>query len=277
VKRAIHASGLNVPFLVRYPDRRGAGTDAPRLVSLVDLAPTVLNWAGAKVPRWIQGSSLAERRPVRYVFGATDRFDELPERRKTVIDGRFQYIRSYGNEAFLRPLRFRDQLPTMQELWRLQASGGLSPEQAQMFRALPREQLFDLRSDPHTMRDLAAEPAHAADLKRLRAAMDGWLTRSADFSAVPERQMIAGMWPGMVQPVTAAPMSKLRTGRAGSLVVLSAPTAGASIGYSLKGPNAGRWSLYTGPVPLAPGRQLWAKAIRYGYAESPVVAVAAPL
>jgi arylsulfatase A-like enzyme len=277
VKRAVHASGLNVPFLVRYPDRRGAGTDATRLVSLVDLAPTVLNWAGVRVPRWIQGSSLAQRRRVPYVFGATDRFDELPERRKTAIDGRFQYIRSYGSEVFLRPLRFRDQLPTMQELWRLKAAGALSAAQAQLFRELPREQLFDLRSDPHTMRNLAAEPAHTADLRRLRAAMDGWLARTADFSAVPERQMIERMWPGMVQPVTAAPVFKVRTGRAGSSVVLSAPTIGASIGYSLEGPNAERWRLYTGPVPLAPGRRLWAKAIRYGYSESPVVEVAAPL
>jgi hypothetical protein len=90
--------------------------------------------------------------------------------------------------------------------------------------------------------------------------------------------MIAAMWPGMTQPLTAAPVFRLRrTGRAGSTVVLSAPTAGASIGYSLEGPNAERWQLYTGPVRLAPGRQLWAKAIRYGYAESPVVAVPAPL
>jgi arylsulfatase A-like enzyme len=277
VKRAVHASGLNVPFLVRYPDRSGAGTDASRLVSLIDLAPTVLGWAGASIPRWIQGSSLAARRPMPYVFGATDRFDELPERRRTAIDGRFQYIRSYGDEAFLRPLRFRDQLPTMQELWRLQAAGGLGPAQAQLFQALPREQLFDLRSDPHTMRDLAGDPAHAADLKRLRAALDEWLAQSPDLGAVPERRMIAAMWPGMTQPVTAAPAFKLRTGRAGSSVALSAPTAGASIGYSLEGPDAERWSLYTGPVPLAPGRRLWAKAIRYGYVESAVVAVAAPL
>jgi arylsulfatase A-like enzyme len=267
-----------VPFLVRYPDRRGAGTDAPRLVSLVDLAPTVLGWAGAPVPRWIQGSSLSKARSVPFVFGSADRFDELPERRKTVIDGRFQYIRSFGEEAFLRPLRFRDQLPTMQEFWRLQAAGGLSPSQAQLFRPLPREQLFDLRSDPHTVRDLAGDPAYSADLRRLRAAMDAWLVRTGDLGAVPERQMIAAMWPGMTQPVTAAPVFRLRkTGRAGSAVVLSAPTAGASIGYSLEGPNAQRWHLYTAPVRLAPGRQLWAKAIRYGYAESPLVAVSAPL
>jgi arylsulfatase A-like enzyme len=270
VKRAIHASGLRVPLLVRLPGGRRA-TD-PRLVSFVDLAPTILSWAGVPTPSWMQGHSLSQARRNRYVFAATDRFDELQERRKTAIDGRFQYIRNYGEEPFLRRLNFRDQLPSMQELWRLQQAGQLTEVQARLFKPLPREQLFDLVADPHTIRDLAADPAHAARLRRMRAAMDAWLARTPDLSAVPEARMITQMWPGNVQPVTAPPIAS-RT-PAGSVSLHSA-TPGASIGYSLERAEPRAWRLYTGPVVVPAGATLHAKAIRYGFQVSPAVEVAA--
>ena len=49
-KRSLYDSGLNVPFMVRWPDGRGAGTRNGELVSFVDIAPTVLDLAGIEVP-----------------------------------------------------------------------------------------------------------------------------------------------------------------------------------------------------------------------------------
>ena len=44
-------------------------------------------------------------------------------------------------------------------------------------------QLFDMREDPHELRDLAAEPAHAATLedmrRRLAACRDAWDDRQS--------------------------------------------------------------------------------------------------
>lgn len=275
VKRAVFASGLQVPLLIRYPDGRGAGRDDQRLLSFVDLAPTILDWAGAPRPAWLQGLSLNARRTHPFVFASADRFDELAERRKTAIDGRYQYIRNFGSEAFLRPLRFRDQLPTMQEMWRLRATGGLTPDQARLFEPLPRELLFDLQADPDQLRDLASDPIHARTLARLRGAMREWLARTPDLSAVPERAAIGRMWLGMVQPQTAAPVATTNVADGGTLVRLSSASAGASIGYSREGPTAKRWQLYTTPLRLEPGERLWAKAIRYGYKESSVTVAAA--
>lgn len=59
-KRAVYDSGINVPMIVRFPDEYGKGTVRDELVSFVDLAPTILELAGADVPDFIQGESFLD-------------------------------------------------------------------------------------------------------------------------------------------------------------------------------------------------------------------------
>ena len=63
----LHSSVTRVPLLVRYPGGEEAGTSRGELVSLIDLAPTVLDAIGLDAPASFQGRSL------RGVAGARDR------------------------------------------------------------------------------------------------------------------------------------------------------------------------------------------------------------
>jgi len=244
MKRTLYDSGILVPMMVRFPDGHRAGETEQRLVSFVDLAPTILDYAGVAVPDWVQG------------------------RTKAVRDARFRYIRNYMPDlAVLRPLAFRDALPTTQEFWRLVRGGGLPPA-AQRLVASPRgaEELYDVIADPQEIDNLAGDPAYRDTRRQMRGAMDRWIARTGDMSAVPEAEMIAAMWPGMVQPVTAAPVLATEDGR----VVLSSATPGASIAYTLDGtaPEPGR--IYTGPFTPPTGAVVTARAVRHGYAPSKV-------
>jgi len=58
----------------------------------------------------------------------------------------------------------------MGELWRTMSD-----------RLRPLEELYDLASDPHETRNLAASPDHARAKKRLRAALYKWMYDTADF------------------------------------------------------------------------------------------------
>jgi arylsulfatase A-like enzyme len=58
--------------------------------------------------------------------------------------------------------------------------------------AKPAEELYDLDEDPYEERNLACEPAHAATLDRLRAALDGWLATYGDLGALPEDGEVLG-------------------------------------------------------------------------------------
>ncbi len=272
MKRSVHASGLHVPMMVRMPDGTGAGTRRDELVSFVDLAPTVLALAGLPVPEWMQGRVFVGAKaslPPRYVLAGADRFDEMPQWQRSVIGARYQYIRNYRPElAEFRPLAFRDVLPTMQELWRGHNAGSLPAEIAQWFAApRPAEELYDLTTDPHTVRNLADDPALSSELIAMRDYLAAFTERHGDMSAEDERDMIARMWPGMIQPVTATPVATRRAG----MIELASATPGASIGWRFVGED--HWRLYREAM-TEPGAPIEMKALRYGYAESPAVRVA---
>lgn len=269
-KRTIYDSGIHVPMIIRWPDGRLAGTEDRQLVSFVDLAPALLSLARAPLPRYLQGRDfLGGGSPRRYIFAASDRMINVFDRQKAVRDTRFKYIRNYvPNEALIRPLGYRDTMPSMQALWSARENGALSPAQSFLF-AVPRpiEELYDTVADPFETVNLARDAGRTKDLRRMREALASWLRRTPDLSALDEKEMMLTMWPGGVQPQTAPAQIAWDAGR----MLLRSPSRGASIEYRWRdGKGAGPWSLYTGPIePVARGT-LEVRAIRYGYAASAV-------
>ncbi len=264
-KRELYDSGIHVPMIARWPERHRPpgvqpGSSDDRLVSFVDLAPTVLELAGAPLPPDLPGRSFAraEATPRDYVYAARDRIDEVQDRQRAVRDARFKYLRSYRPE---QPgghrLAFRDNLESMRELRALFEAGELDPVQRLWFEAPGAERLYDTASDPHEIADLSRDPAHAGELARLRRALDAWLAQVGDTGEESEAVLAERFWPGGRQPVTPAPTLALRDG---ALAIEAIP--GASIGYRA---NGGPWRLYTGPVQAEPGARIEARAVRYGW------------
>lgn len=276
-KRAVYDSGLHIPLVLRWPDKTGAGQIDTRLVSVVDLAPSILQLASIEVPAFMQGQAMLNTAATQdYVFAGRDRMDAVPDYVRAVRDQRYKYIRNYQADLpYFRPLAFRDMFPVMQALWQGDSAGTLTKEQGFYFAApRPLEELYDTVSDPQELVNLAGEPEYAQTLQRLREAMAAWTARVGDKSAIDESQMIEAMWPGGQQPVTQAPVIEMRDQR----VFITSATPGASIAYRLADAgfaaklfgSSGVWQPYSQPLPLrAVGEAtLVAKAVRYGYAES---------
>jgi arylsulfatase A-like enzyme len=276
-KRELFDSGIHVPMIIRWPASLRPRDAAPgaldeRLVSFVDLAPTILALAGVRAPAWMDGRIFAGPQAApqrRYVFAARDRIDERPDRQRSVRDERYKYIRSYlpGTPGATHTA-WRDVLDTMRELWAHHQRGQLKGAAALWFEPRPEESLYDTWSDPHEVYDLAAKPDYRPILERLRGALEAWLSQRVDLGAMPEDQMIAEMWPGGEQPVTGEPIIEILGGQAVPRVRISATTPGSSVGYRL---DDGRWHLYTEAFSIEPGTQIEVKAVRYGWAESPSV------
>jgi arylsulfatase A-like enzyme len=268
-KRDLFDAGIRVPLIVRWPERlrpEGAapGSADERLVSLVDLSPTLLALAGVEPPAHLHGRSFlgSERAPREYVYAARDRIDDVADRQRAVRDARFKYIRSWHPRlAGGHPLAFRDNLESMRALRRLHEAGRLDPDARRWFEAPGEERLFDTRADPDELRDLAADPGHAEVLSRMRRALDAWLSDAGDGSDEPEDAMVARFWPGGAEPVTPPPRLRVE----GARVSIEPPLPGASVGYRI---DAGRWLLYTRPFDAPRGARVAAKAVRYGWAES---------
>ena len=276
-KRRAYDAGLHVPLIVRFPDGRGAGTVRQDPVSFVDLAPTILDLVGLDIPPSMQGQSFLgpHARERQYAFGFADRMDETLGKWRSVRDVRFQYL---ANEMPDLPLfqrvKYREALLSMQDLWRLHAHHALTPLQESQFTTpRPREELYDVVADPDETKNLAGDPAYAADLARLRAALADFEAKTPDLCPDSERAMAERMWPGLVQPKTAPPVVAHVTQDGVDAVALRSPTPGASLGYRFPDDPPRRWRLYVAPIPAPPGLALEAKAVRYGYAESETIEV----
>ena len=286
-KRSLYDSGLHVPLVIRWPRMTPAiaNSTSEGLVSMIDLAPTVLAMAGIEIPAHFQGRVLAGPRaaePPEYVFAARDRMDQEYDMMRSARDERFLYIRNFAPEQpYAGHVIYRNQSNIMQEWLRLQAERALSGTAALWMRtSRPAEELYDTTSDPHQIRNLAGERAHRQTLERMRDALTEWMGRTNDQGLINEAEMIQRMWPGGVQPETAQPYILPRRetdppSRRASIAIagpievdIYVPTQGASIGYTTEeGPTA-KWRLYTGPIRVTAGMTLRAKAIRYGYKES---------
>jgi hypothetical protein len=260
-------------MIIRFPDKRAAGSIVDDLISFVDFAPTFLALAGAAVPERLHGRDFlggeSGKRP--YVHAARDRLDEFPDRSRAVRDKRYKYIRNYDpDRPFFLPLYYRENLSSMAEMRRLLRAGELPDHIAGYFESpRPAEELYDVSLDPQEIDNLATDPAHRDDLERLRGEMDRWLKDVRDRSVESEVDMVSSMWPGGEQPKTSEPVLSVNCAADRAEIEMSSLTAGASIGYRFAGDKG--WSLYAAPIHSEQGNVIEAKAIRYGYHESAVV------
>lgn len=196
-KRWLYESGTRAPIIVRIPEKwriRGQarpGSVDRRLVSFLDLGPTVLNLAGVPVPGHMHGRPFLGAKlppPRQYIHGARDRMDERYDLIRAVRDGRYRYVRNFmPHVPYYDHIRTAEQGPTMKELRRLHAEGALPPAAAQfMAPRKPAEELYDLRNDVHEVRNLAGDPAHRKVLDRMRAELERWQRETGDIMFLPE-------------------------------------------------------------------------------------------
>ena len=271
-KRELFDSGIKVPMIIRWPEAYRPEGVAPdtidtRLISFVDLAPTILKLAGVDVPQYQQGQDFASTAPAqrRYIYASRDRIDEVPDRQRAIRDERYKYIRSWHPQQIGgHELAYRDNLDMVREMRELYQAGKLDASQSQWFEAPGEERLFDLESDPFELNNLSHNPDYQLPLQRLRAALDNRLSEIGDLSEESESDMAERFQPGGERFVTSPPSIRLREGK----LHVQAPDAGSSIGYRI---NGGAWALYSNPITIALDDKVEAKAVRYGWEESELV------
>ncbi|MCH2603260.1 MAG: sulfatase, partial [Pedosphaera sp.] len=184
-KTRLYDSGIRTPFLIARP-----GTIAPSethsLISSIDISATILELAGAKKDKRIQGVSFAPilenpKVTVRdYVF-AEHNWHVYQAHERMVRFGNFLYIRNnFPNQPNLS-YESDDHYPAGLELWQAHAAGKTNPKQYQLFaNPCPPEELFQVNEDPHQLKNLADDPKHAKTLKQARALLTEWVKQTGD-------------------------------------------------------------------------------------------------
>ena len=205
--RGIHwcyDTGLHVPLIVYIPKNVAKpgnyrpGTVSDEVISLIDITPTTLSFAGVERPKTMQGRVFLGDRltPEReYAFSARDRIDETVNRIRSVRGKRYHYIRNYYPDRHFTSLnRYKEKcFPIKPLMRRLMAEGKLTGPPAELMSpTVAPEQLFDTINDPHEIHNLvdSDDPEHGEALICMRAALAVWMTETHDLGVFPEPQEV---------------------------------------------------------------------------------------
>jgi arylsulfatase A-like enzyme len=141
-KRFMYEESLRMPFLVRWPGRIRPGSTANAMVLNVDFAPTLLAAAGMSVPADMQGRSF------------------LP-----ILEG--HKPADWRTSIYYRYYHYP---------WhhRVQPHYGVRTDRYKLiyFNKLDQWELYDLKLDPHELKNVYNDPAYAETVRRLKADLD---------------------------------------------------------------------------------------------------------
>lgn len=186
-KQWLYDGGLHTPLIASWPGRIKAGTVEDGLVSLLDLMPTTLAAAGVDGPQ-LPGLNLFadDWTGHKMLFAARDRCGDAADRIRSVRTREFRYILNfYPERPYLQHSGYKKlSYPGITVMRTLHRQGQWSSPF--MAETRPREELYDLRSDPDQMKNLAADPGSANKLAELRDALNQWIDETGDLGAVDE-------------------------------------------------------------------------------------------
>lgn len=132
-KQSLFEGSARVPLIIAAPGHKGNGSSCPRTVELIDMYPTLADLAGLKAPANLHGASL----------------------RPLLDDPRAAWTR-----------------PAFTQVWRGFPGHSVRTERyryTEWDNGKKGVELYDYDTDPHEYRNLAADPAHAAVVRELRA------------------------------------------------------------------------------------------------------------
>ncbi|HVX60963.1 MAG TPA: sulfatase [Pirellulales bacterium] len=195
-------SGTRVPLAIRWGDKLQAGRQADEFVSLTDFAPTFLELAGLGPSPEMTGRSFLDVLLGKPSSVARDHVFVERERHANVRAGDLSYpIRGIRTAEFLylqnlRPDRWPagdpqlywavgpcgdvDNSPTKAFILAHADEPGIKPFYNLSFAKRPGEELYDLRSDPQQLVNVADRPAYAAAKRDLRQRVVRWMRETDD-------------------------------------------------------------------------------------------------
>lgn len=150
-RRLAYEEALRIPLIMRYPPVIAAGSTPEAMVQTIDLAPTFVELAGGKIPAAYQGHSLL---PV--LAG------ETPDDWRDAI-----FAEYYSDTVF----------PRVHQL-------GYKAVRTDRWKYIHyidqdgMDELYDLKNDPYEMKNLANDPASAAQLAAMQERLRQMLAQS---------------------------------------------------------------------------------------------------
>ncbi|WP_409966359.1 sulfatase-like hydrolase/transferase [Mycovorax composti] len=198
-KAYVYETGTLVPFIVYFPPRwkHLAGTTIPsvsdRLVSFVDLAPTVLSLCNVSIPDFMVGAPFLGKaandaqnlRQYIFTFRANQGDTYAPSR--AITDGRYKLIWNYQS-AYPNGTRqdYQWQMPAQQAWDKAFMAGTIkNPLHLKFCEPVETFELYDIQKDSLETTNLASLPAYKDALNTLKKALQSMLREQKDLGFIP--------------------------------------------------------------------------------------------
>lgn len=185
-KTTLYEPGMALPLIVRDPRRPAAGSTASALVTWADLAPTVLDLAGApELAQHMFGESLV---PLLDDPGAPGRDHVFAAHSFHQITGYYpvRAVRT-GRWKLLYNIAWKLDHPTAADLyasatWQAtrREAVPLGSRDLESYLQRPQLELYDLEADPLELRNLADDPAQASRVAEMVALVQDFQRRTRD-------------------------------------------------------------------------------------------------
>jgi len=206
-KNNLYEYGIHMPLAIYWKDGiENPGRVIDDLVSLTDLAPTLLEIGGADVPREMTGKSLMKifesdksgrvEKSRKYTFAGKERHTicregNLGYPQRSVRDYQYLYIRNYEPDRWpagspdtpsIHGWLYGDidESPSKTYLRRNKHVPEIMPLFEKAMYKRPAEELYDIIKDPACLQNLADDPEHAQVRNRLSVVLKKYLVKTDD-------------------------------------------------------------------------------------------------
>ena len=191
-KGTVYDAGVRTPLIFRWPGVVPDGARNDGLMSVIDLAPTILEIAGLEVTGDIQGESIAgglgdPRRLRRETAFSERNWHDCDEHIRSVRTERYRLVHNaYIALPFGSPADV-SMSPSWRALYELGQANRLTETQSLLFRApRPEIEFYDCVADPLETENLAPRPEFQATIAAHFTLLEAWRRSTRDFA--PERR-----------------------------------------------------------------------------------------
>ncbi|MEM1134864.1 MAG: sulfatase [Bacteroidota bacterium] len=194
-KGTLYDAGTRTPLIFHWPEKIKSVQNNNQLVSVINLAPTILDVAGIPQPKDMFGKSmlpLFEGKTFEadnYVFSERN-WHDCDEHIRSVRTDTFKLIKNayiewpHGTAADLASS------PSHQELLQLKTEGKLTDEQLLIFQSpRPVIEFYNVMEDPEEFNNLAGDRKYRNIIRDLHKVLNNWMKDTDDFIPNKRRRM----------------------------------------------------------------------------------------
>lgn len=193
-KGMLYDAGIRTPLIFSWPAEIGKGIEYNHLMSVVDLAPTILDIINAQIPSEMQGKSIRGilKNPDlpgrKYVFSERN-WHNIDEHMRCVRTKDFKLISNAYIEYPHGTAADISKSPSWKSLYELKQANKLTKAQRLLFQ-FPRSkyELYRLAKDSFELQNVIDEPEYSEITDELKNVLKNWMDETGDFSPDERRR-----------------------------------------------------------------------------------------